>query len=102
MKKLSNLKLHNLSKAEMAKSEMGLIVGGADDCTCSCSCSCICVTNCSCPILSPSSTSTAPFPEYPTPSLYNWADAAGPNRESVADTDSSSKNSNKYNQAFAE
>ena len=39
MKKLNSLKLNQLSKAEIEKNEMGLIVGGT--CTCSSYCGCL-------------------------------------------------------------
>jgi len=43
MKKIERLKLHNLSKTEMEKNQMKMIVGGYD-CYCYCHCS-----SCNCP-----------------------------------------------------
>lgn len=74
MKELRNLKLHDLSKAEMAKSEMSLIVGGDDPCSCNCSCSCQCSCSCSCSTHGTNESIPSTVPTYnPT-----WPDTGSP------------------------
>ena len=105
MKELSKLKLHNLSKSEMAKSEMGFIIGGDDDiinCPCACS-SCTCTCWCSCSKPSGGTVTTDPFLTAPAPydstitashsvetQDYNW-DAAS----AVSVTGTSNQKTNK-------